>query len=362
MEGNSSQEGENVHLIDGKDLESLVIVTKKGEETVANNSEDEGNEDAPITVHYVTEDVDDAESGEEFIKVDSEDEEVAELAQWTRKFINSLPNSSFAIVESCADTNKAARHLPYKDSSGKVDLSHLRNALARMNQIKSVCGGSDSDLRAKAKAKLSPLAKKHFPNSKFMSEEDPDHEDNSNSNQEGDGMTEPENTDVKAELSEALEGLATKDELAEATKQLEAKRQELVTEIEGIKALKVAELAERVFTKEVEIGIVKEDTKDDRVKTLVEMGEPTMNALMTSYAAIPKLEPAKTGEGGEPNPKAANLSNQDDKLTPEKEDEVCQELRNKYFGHKDARQEVRAVGIDPDSNTMRYIAVEKIGE
>ena len=90
---------------------------------------------------------------------------------WTTAYINDLPNSAFAVVEPCADERKDARHLPYKDASGEVDLPHLRNALARMNQIKSVCGGSDEELRAKAKRKLIPLAKKHLPNSQWAKEE-----------------------------------------------------------------------------------------------------------------------------------------------------------------------------------------------
>ena len=86
-----------------------------------------------------------------------------ELAKWTRKYINDLPNSAFAVVEPCADKNKNARHLPYKDATGKIDLPHLRNARARMNQIKAVCpGGSDESLRTKAKRKLGSVAKTHL--------------------------------------------------------------------------------------------------------------------------------------------------------------------------------------------------------
>ena len=89
-------------------------------------------------------------------------------AAWSTEMINNLPNGSFAVVEKgykAGESPKSARHLPYKDGGGKVDLPHLRNALARMSQIKSVLGTEgDSELRARAKAKLSPLAKKHFPN------------------------------------------------------------------------------------------------------------------------------------------------------------------------------------------------------
>jgi len=95
---------------------------------------------------------------------------IEDNAKWTRKYINDLPNSAFAVVEPCANTNKSARHLPYKDKTGKIDLPHLRNALARMNQINAVCKESSTDaIRAKAKRKLVGLAKKHLPKSKFAS-------------------------------------------------------------------------------------------------------------------------------------------------------------------------------------------------
>ena len=82
-------------------------------------------------------------------------------ATWTTKFINGLPDSSFAVVEPCAKDNKNARHLPFKDGSGKVDVPHLRNALARANQITAACPNGDSAaLRAKAQRKLAPYAKR----------------------------------------------------------------------------------------------------------------------------------------------------------------------------------------------------------
>lgn len=65
----------------------------------------------------------------------------AELAQWTTSYINDLPDSCFAYIESGGEkdsdgktTPRNLRHFPYKDASGKVDLPHLRNALARAPQ------------------------------------------------------------------------------------------------------------------------------------------------------------------------------------------------------------------------------------
>lgn len=82
-----------------------------------------------------------------------------EFAKWTRAFIDTLPNSSFAAIEpdylSGKTKDKNARHLPFKDASGKVDLPHLRNALARVNQVIPVTSSiSAKELRAKALATL----------------------------------------------------------------------------------------------------------------------------------------------------------------------------------------------------------------
>ena len=101
----------------------------------------------------------------------NDDLDEIEMAKWDRKYINSLPNGSFAVIEpdylSGKTDNKNARHLPYKDSKGKVDLPHLRNALARMNQIKPVTKSISTEaLRAKAKKVLEAATKKHLPSRK----------------------------------------------------------------------------------------------------------------------------------------------------------------------------------------------------
>jgi hypothetical protein len=99
---------------------------------------------------------------------DEDESAEPERAAWTTKYKNGLPNSSFAVVETgykAGESPKSARHLPFKDAKGNVDLPHLRNAMARMNQIKSVLGNdTDEELRSKAKSKLSGYAKKYLDN------------------------------------------------------------------------------------------------------------------------------------------------------------------------------------------------------
>jgi hypothetical protein len=91
--------------------------------------------------------------------------DLEEAAKWTRAYINSLPDSAFIYIEPGykAGLDKRARHLPYKDDTGKIDLPHLRNALARCNQITPTLGKvKASQMRKTACAKAQRLAKKHI--------------------------------------------------------------------------------------------------------------------------------------------------------------------------------------------------------
>jgi len=85
-------------------------------------------------------------------ELDSETQKA--FAVWTTKYVNSLPNSAFLYVEPGSDTNKSKRHLPYKDSSGKIDLPHLRNAIARIPQMKGISADLKARLQAKARRLL----------------------------------------------------------------------------------------------------------------------------------------------------------------------------------------------------------------
>jgi len=84
-------------------------------------------------------------------------------AEWTRKYINDLPDSAFLYIEPGGEKDsegktkpRSLRHFPYKDKSGKVDLPHLRNALARIPQSNL----SDS-VKSKVTAKAKKIAKQY---------------------------------------------------------------------------------------------------------------------------------------------------------------------------------------------------------
>jgi phage head maturation protease len=63
------------------------------------------------------------------------------MAEWDSAYINNLPDSAFAYIESGGEKDeegktvpRSLRHYPHHDSSGAVDLPHLRNALSRVAQ------------------------------------------------------------------------------------------------------------------------------------------------------------------------------------------------------------------------------------
>lgn len=91
-------------------------------------------------------------------------------AEWSTADINDLPDSSFAYIEDGgkkdADgktTPRSLRHLPYKDKDGKVDLPHVRNALARLDATKI-----PADAKAGIKKKLEAILQKSKASEKHM--------------------------------------------------------------------------------------------------------------------------------------------------------------------------------------------------
>jgi hypothetical protein len=85
-----------------------------------------------------------------------------ESAVWTTAYVNDLPDSAFLYVESGGKKDsegktvpRSLRHLPYKSKEGTVDLPHLRNAIARIPQMKGISPDLKARLQAKARRLLS---------------------------------------------------------------------------------------------------------------------------------------------------------------------------------------------------------------
>lgn len=79
-------------------------------------------------------------------------------ARWTARYMNDLPDSSFAYIEAGGTKDKSGktvprskRHFPIADAEGNLDAAHVRNALGRL---------ATSPFEAKARAKVEAAAKK----------------------------------------------------------------------------------------------------------------------------------------------------------------------------------------------------------
>jgi len=79
-----------------------------------------------------------------------------ELDEKTQSHRNTLPDSSFALVKNPVKDKATDRDLPYKDADGKVDPAYIRNALARIPEVK----GFNEETVARAKALLLRAAAK----------------------------------------------------------------------------------------------------------------------------------------------------------------------------------------------------------
>jgi len=89
-----------------------------------------------------------------------------EKAVWSTAFVNRLPDSSFLHILPGGEkdnegktTPRTLRMFPVKDASGKVDLPHLRNALARIPQSNRIDEATKSKLTTKAKGMLAKANK-----------------------------------------------------------------------------------------------------------------------------------------------------------------------------------------------------------
>jgi hypothetical protein len=115
-------------------------------------------------------------------------------AEWTTEYINDLPDDAFAVIapggekdEQGKTVPRTLRKLPHHNAQGSLDLDHLRNALARVNQIEP------ANLQAQAKKHLCAHARSEKAEdlvSEFCGEEQPTQE--SIKEQQGNQEQEPE--------------------------------------------------------------------------------------------------------------------------------------------------------------------------
>jgi len=87
--------------------------------------------------------------------------EPKQFAVWSTAFVNDLPDGAFLYISPGGKKDsegktvpRSLRHFPYKDSGGKIDLPHLRNAIARIPQA-NISASLKASLQARARRLLS---------------------------------------------------------------------------------------------------------------------------------------------------------------------------------------------------------------
>ncbi len=70
----------------------------------------------------------------------------AAAEEWSRAYINTLPDSAFAVIETTRDGRKL-RHLPHHDHTQALDIPHLKSARARLSQVKWIDPSNEEKAR-----------------------------------------------------------------------------------------------------------------------------------------------------------------------------------------------------------------------
>jgi hypothetical protein len=202
-------------------------------------------------------------------------------AKWTRKFINSLPDAAFAVIEPAYSQGKTedknCRHLPHHNADVKsstentsIDMPHLRNALARMNQVTPVTDSISADeLRSKATAHLN----RH--RAAVLGGVDV----------EAIGALEVKITELETKLDTATKARETAESMLKQVEldQVEAKR---MAEIKGLFNLS----EEREKTIKAKIRVQTEDEFKSYVKELVEISAAKKGSDSQPAEVVPVVE------------------------------------------------------------------------
>lgn len=143
---------------------------EEGEVAKQEEAKEEENQASEETKEEVEKEAEKDEEKETAKEEEKEEvtEELTEKAVWTTAYINDLPDSAFLYVETDGKKNgegktvpRTKRHFPVYDHTGKLDLPHLRNAIARIPQ--STAPGLDDtkkkSLQEKARKMLAAAQK-----------------------------------------------------------------------------------------------------------------------------------------------------------------------------------------------------------
>ena len=175
-------------------------------------------------------------------------------AVWSAAYKSSLPDSSFAYVG-----EDGKRSLPYKDKKGKIDVPHLRNALARLDQT-----DISADAKVEAKKKLLTAARKLGigEKKKSLDQEETDMTKEEIKEEVKEETPSEKTTAKETEKAPETQTPAEKTESKEEVKSEEVKSEETKSETEDseeVKALKEEVKAlKETMTEEIKSAVIEE--------------------------------------------------------------------------------------------------------
>lgn len=185
-------------------------------------------------------------------------------AAWDTSYVNDLPDSAFLYIESGGEKDeegktkpRSLRHFPYKDASGKVDLPHLRNALARIPQSNLPQSVKDS-VQAKAEKILAA------------------------------------NTDAKNSLEEEnMESRVGKTISAATADQLQAVHDTMMNAAKGLRDLLDTAMGGEPADSDTEDSLEDPDEPDERdLEDVAQSDSPLDSDVGDAAVAAPKKDPA----------------------------------------------------------------------
>lgn len=203
-----------------------------------------------------------------------------EGSHWTAKYINNLPDTSFAVIEPAylegKTQDKRARHLPYKDHLGNVNEAHYRFALRKMDKLQSFTDSiTNEELIDKAQAVLNNVSIAFKNNEEELTVD----------KKANDAILAKFKEQIVAEFGDAVKDWTDEDfQNDEKIQSLKATKTEEVVE---------AKTEEVVAEPVVEVAKTEEVVEETKVEEVV-VEEPVVEAKVEEVVAEPIVEDAKT--------------------------------------------------------------------
>ncbi len=220
-----------------------------------------------------------------------------QFEKWSTEYVNDLPDSAFMYIEDGGEkdddgktTPRELRHLPFKDKEGNIDLPHVRNALARLDQVKKSDGSELSEEKKKEiREKLEKMLEENKTENSKPSSENEDNEETKDSNEFAKKKLLKEK-DFFRFVASQYQGLDENDvaSLFENQKYIDINLKELATVLANIKGISAGDALNYLENAEC---LAKEDSKyskesdnnDNFEKDLQENKDESSNTDSKSY-------------------------------------------------------------------------------